>query len=93
MDQTTHVEPYIERRLEQVSRPRSSYEYWVTGMGSFPLEMLAHDRAWPATPDEAVKLDIRRSHPFRSVKLMSNKRPNTDRWWSYSWKVTDHAAF
>ncbi len=86
-------ERFIARRLDQPARPRYAYEYYVTGMGGFPLELLAREQAWPATDDEALKLDVRRSHPARSVCLKSYKPPNIDRWWSYSWKVTAEPAF
>lgn len=55
----------------------------VTGRGPFPVDMLRHDMAWPATSEDAIKLlDI----GPRTITLCGlNQTPA--RWSSFGWKV------
>jgi len=83
----------IEHRLEPHERPRWVYEYYVTGTGEFPWDMLRYDACWPADSTEAYKMGVgfwgkddaysRR----RSIKLRSYRAPTVDRWSSFTWSV------
>ena len=63
------------------------YEYYVTGRGIFPFDMLRYDQAWPATSSDAVKLQGFSESGMRSVKLHSYKAPTIERWLSFAWSV------
>jgi hypothetical protein len=82
---------WTERKLIGDDRPRIRYEYWVTGKGYFPLDMIRHDAAWPAASEDAAKLD---SHwpENRAIRLFSYRKPTVDRWASFGWTVGDRAA-
>jgi len=56
------------------------YEYVVTGMGDFPVDMLHFDQCWPATGDDAAKI-VEPASPAepRSIRMRSHQRPDTDR--------------
>lgn len=64
------------------------YHYDVTGGGTFPLDMLRHDAAWPRTSDDVLTMD-KRDH--RTIKLTSIREPTLGRWSSFMWRV-DHIA-
>ena len=81
-------ERWFEFRLDTSERPKTLYEYYVTGRGDFPLDMLRYDGAWPASGEDAARLvllDDRRSN--RSVKLRSYNAPTLARWMSFGWSV------
>ena len=79
---------YHEFTIPMMNRPRILYEYWVSGRGQFPLDMLRYDSAWPATPQDAAALDNYTGvRTIRSVKLLSFSEPTVDRWLSFCWSV------
>ena len=48
---------YTEHHLKADERPRTRYEYIVTGRGEFPWDMLRYDRCWPMSSSDVAKLD------------------------------------
>jgi hypothetical protein len=74
-----------EHKLDQSEKPRFMYEYWVTGWGEFPVDMLRHDSCWPATGEDAFRMVDHRDE--RSVKIRSYRFPTIGRWSSFSWSV------
>lgn len=68
-------------------KPKYLHEYYVTGKGMFPFDMLRYDNAWPATSADAVKLQGFSESGVRSVKLHSYKAPTIERWLSFVWSV------
>lgn len=75
-------------RLDGSERPKTVYEYYVTGRGAFPFDMLRFDSCWPASGEDAAKLDHDiSSREHRSVKLRSYREPTVDRWSSFVWSV------
>lgn len=89
-DALPHVH-YTDRKLDTVERPKFFHEYWVTGRGVFPFDMLRYDHAWPAGESQSYKLEAGfygERAPLRSVKLWSHKSPTIARWDSFNWVVT-----
>lgn len=87
---------FEEFKLEAHERPKYMYQYYVTGNGSFPIDMLRHDLCWPATGEDAAKIDQhcdtafvlgRRNRDLVSIKLRSYRKPTVDRWMSFTWSV------
>lgn len=76
---------YTERLLHRDERPTSRYEYYVSGRGEFPVDMLRYDSAWPADTDSAVLMMYDKE--VRSVRLYSYKMPTEGRWSSFMWSV------
>jgi hypothetical protein len=72
------------------------FEYAVEGVGDFPLDMLRHDRAYPADQESvtAIMAGLRwaasrkRSREMLQVRLVSDRAPTPERWRSYGWTVT-----
>ena len=71
------------------------FEYSVEGIGDFPLDMLRHDRAYPADPESvsAIMAGLRwaasrkRSRELLVVRLVSDRAPTSERWRSFGWTV------
>jgi len=81
-------ERWSEYYLDASERPKIKYEYFVSGRGDFPYDMLRYDNAWPATGEDAARLfylDDRRE--VRSIRMRSYQRPTIDRWSSFGWSV------
>jgi hypothetical protein len=93
---TTKVEHerYIAYRLEAGERPRTFYEYYVSGHGDFPLDMLRHDSCWPASGEDAAKMDWQSwgapRFAVRSIRMRSYKEPTIGRWSSFGWSPGPH---
>jgi hypothetical protein len=80
-----------------VSR-RTIYEYYATGQGDFPLDMLRYDQCWPTSTDDAFNL-LNDDHQcagqhlyqspnrLRSIRLQSYGEPTIERWSSFGWSV------
>lgn len=86
----TYMDRYSTFSLRPDERPRKEFEYWVTGTGQFPWDMLRYDQAWPATSEDAVKLTdgpTSWNAGRRSIKLKSFSQPTIDRWSSFIWSV------
>ncbi len=72
-------------KLPLTNFPRYLYEYYVTGSGDFPIDMLRFDQCWPADGEEAAKLgDLSR----RSIRFQSHREPTVARWSSFVWSVS-----
>lgn len=65
--------------------PKTRYDYYVTGRGDFPFDMLRYDACWPATGDDAAKLAPRNLQTHRSILMRSYKEPEIGRWSSFGW--------
>lgn len=83
---------FIEHKLESThERPRRMYEYFVTGHGIFPFDMMRYDACWPARGEDAARLEWERmgerGRKLRSIKMYSYKEPTIDRWSSFLWSV------
>lgn len=70
-------------------RPRLMFEYYVTGRGGFPNDMLRYDQCWPADTDSAFAMHGDGGQ--RSIRLLSYREPTIDRWLSFLWSVSDRA--
>jgi hypothetical protein len=84
-------------RLATGDKPKTLYEYWVSGHGYFPLDMLRYDAAWPADSEAAVKMDPGfrdfAGKSRRSVRLLSYKEPTVARWASFLWSVGTESLY
>lgn len=65
------------------------YNFTVTGIGTFPVDMLRYDTCWPHRPDDAEQIaasfrDRRRRH---TVNLAGHAKPTALRWLSFGWRV------
>ena len=71
------------------------FEYSVEGVGDFPLDMLRHDRAYPADEESVTAIMAglpwaaarKRSRELLVVRLVSERAPTPERWRSYGWTV------
>lgn len=87
----TTKERWKEHHFMADQRPRTIYDYYVTGHGPFPIDMLRHDGAWPSTGEDAAKIEWTFTDSGRmktkSIKLRSYRKPTIDRWSSFNWSV------
>ncbi len=86
---------YSLRALEADERPRRFYEYFVTGRGAFPFDMLRYDHCWPADGDAAASIGVTfedgdHFRKPRTIKLWSHREPTTARWSSFGWAVSGY---
>ena len=95
---TKYGTEYDEHKLDAIERPKYLYEYFVTGTGPFPIDMLRHDSCWPASGEEAAKIEWSFTARLggerarrQSIKLRSYRGPTIGRWNSFTWKVTSRA--
>jgi hypothetical protein len=67
-----------------------TYYFLVTGAGAFPFAELSRDKAWPATLDDAEKIEY--SCPTQAkeqtIRLASRTHPTPDRWKAAKWPVS-----
>lgn len=70
---------------------RFFYRYQVNGMGSFPIDMLRYDSAWPYQEVDAGIIAERMEHTKRTdnapVNLRSIQPPTAGRWESFMWRI------
>lgn len=85
------MERYTAKVLNGNDRPRRVYNYYVTGRGPFPVDMLRHDACWPAGPEDATRLLTEEGE--RSIRFTSHRPPEPDRWWSFGWSVGNERLF
>jgi hypothetical protein len=75
------------RFIKRTCEPRRAlYQYYATGRGDFPLDMLRYDQCWPASTDDAFNL-LERDVDLRSIDLLSHIEPTIDRWLSFGWSI------
>ena len=75
--------PWRETKVGKVRR----YEFYVSGRGDFPVDMLRYDQCWPLGPTDAAMLyPTVRDHRFAAIA--SNTPPTPERWRSFGWVVT-----
>lgn len=78
---------WTERKLAAPERPSAIYEYFVTGAHRhFPLDMLRHDGAWPASGDDVVQLNRTPARRARFASAATALRPWTAGS-SFGWSV------
>ena len=73
-----------------------SWLYKVTGKRAFPLDMLRHDRAFPADGDavQAIYLATQPGNRVsRMVLLCGELTPTEGRWSSFGWEVSEAKEF
>lgn len=75
---------FIARQLRPEQKPRTIYEYYVTGSGDFPTDMLRYDAAYPASTESAIAMT---GEGKRSVLLQSYREPTIARWSSFLWSL------
>lgn len=70
---------------------RDAATFTVTGRGDFPFDMLRHDRCYPATGEDAAKLERPDSPTQRAIRLVACTvaEITPDRWASFGWRVHD----
>jgi hypothetical protein len=77
--------------LKQGERPKFQYEFYVSGSGVFPFDMMRYDQCWPASGEDAARLEWERisarGQGIRSIKMLSYREPTVDRWASFTWSV------
>ena len=82
---------WSEYKLDASQRPRIIYEYFVSGKGEFPFDMLRYDACWPMTGEDADKLDTPYGSAerikMRSIRMRSYRQPTIARWQSFLWAV------
>ena len=74
---------YTEHHLKADERPRTRYEYIVTGRGAFPLDMLRYDMCWPCSSSDVAKMGA--EYEPRSIAIRSYSAPTIERWKSFGW--------
>jgi hypothetical protein len=75
---------WTETQVTRKAGPKTRYDYYVTGKGTFPFDMLRYDACWPASADDAAKLYPNAENP-RSILMRSYKQPEIERWSSFGW--------
>jgi hypothetical protein len=88
----TDVPRYDMHKLRAEERPKFLFEYYVTGAGVFPFDMMRFDSCWPATGEDAARLEWERinsakGRSLRSIRMRSYKPPTIARWASFVWSV------
>jgi len=82
---------YVSYPMKIDDRPKVVYEYYVTGRGRFPYDMLRYDSCWPADGESAASMAVDFGDPdyreYRSIKLRSYREPTIARWDSFIWSV------
>ncbi len=59
-------------------------EFYVSGDGPFPFDMLRYDQCWPANESSSFILAER---GMRVIEMVSNTRITPGRWESYGWRL------
>lgn len=89
----TQVKRWTEHRLNVEARPKTVYEFYATGHGMFPFDMLRYDSCWPASGEDAAKIEWGHTTDHRgqrSIKMRSYREPTVERWSSFGWAVGVH---
>lgn len=67
-------------------------EFYVTGHGEFPVDMLRYDQAYPHSSQDAMAMGINTSDlgeilETRTIRMVSlnSAGPTVDRWRSFGW--------
>jgi len=74
-------------KLSATDRPKARYQYTVRGSGTFPIDMLRYDAAYPAGRETVDGL-APSNYAKRKVRLISYHPPTADRWKSFGWTVS-----
>ena len=71
------------------------YRITVTGSSSFPVDMLRHGQAWPASEadasliEESMRPRLGEDEERYEVRLVALKAPAGERWHSFGWRVEE----
>ncbi len=65
------------------------YFYVVVGKGSFPFKQLHFDCAWPASVEDAERIELAcpTVAPEQRITLTSSERPNVGAWERAKWPI------
>ncbi len=65
------------------------YKFTVTGKGSFPFSCLNFDQAWPATPQDADRIEMScpTQAPEFTITLASHAHPTPKVWAMAKWPI------
>ena len=74
------------RKLAAPERQKAVYHYTVEGKGSFPIDMLRYDAAYPAREEDSYQIAYD-ERGLRKVNLTSYFAPTPGRWESFMWRV------
>jgi hypothetical protein len=76
------------RFIKRTCEPRRAiYQYYATGQGNFPVDMLRYNQCWPASTDDALNLLNDDPEDLRSISLLSHVEPTIERWSSFGWSI------
>ena len=66
------------------------YTYQVEGHGTFPVDMLRYDAAWPRDGVDVTAIEnaTGRHHHDGRVQLRSYQMPTEERWRSFGWSIS-----
>lgn len=67
------------------------FHYQVRGQGSFPVDMLRYDQAWPEREEDSghIASTFHRVPHSGSIRLTGLDLPTIGRWLSFGWIVDD----
>ncbi len=82
---------FNEQPIERSRRPATQYDFWATGFGVFPVDMLRYDACWPSSTDDALRMVIEHGEFRRSIHLRSFTPPTPDRWLSFGWSLSQRS--
>lgn len=84
---------YSKFSLSAHERPLALFNYYVTGRGLFPFDMLRYDSCWPSDSESAAKMSMSlgdittNAKEPRSIQISSFREPTVERWTSFLWSV------
>lgn len=85
------TQTYVPDRHKLTTTLKWAFHFRVTGVGSFPLDMLRYDSCFPLDSGDATRLDDRERRTVCLVHYTSDARwsPTARRWESFGWRVID----
>jgi hypothetical protein len=84
---TAEVIPTMVDRREYWERPT---RFTVKGRGTFPADMLRHDRCWPVDGDiHAITTEVGGYEATITLCALNRRVITPARWRSFGWVVTD----
>ena len=64
----------------------NGYCFEAVGRGAFPYELLANQRCFPESSEDAINA-FEYNETYRSIRLKSAVAPNNNLWKSYGWTI------
>ena len=68
------------------------YKFTVSGIRSFPMELLAEQKCFPATKEDADSIS-KYEDSHRTIDFVSLVRPSVNLWRYYGWSITRNSEF